>query len=360
MSGAGSVVLGDARFFNRAGPFTLAEIAEKIGATIAGPAAAQPFAGVAPLQSAGPDQVSFLHNPKYISELATTRAGAVIVAADLAARVQGTALVVGDPHLAWAQLGQMFHPLPPLCPGVHPSAVIDPSAIIDPSAEIGPLAVIGARAEIGPRCRIAPHVTIGDGVVLGEDCRIGANASVSHAILGKRVYLYPGARIGQDGFGFAITRTGFLTVPQLGRVILEDDVEIGANACVDRGGAHDTVIGQGTRLDNLVQIGHNVRVGRYCAMAAQAGIAGSTVVGDFVQFGGQAGTNGHISIGDRARIGAQAGVVGNVEPGSEILGSPALPKRLALISFALLRRMAETRGAGRPASDAKGRGGASP
>ena len=334
--------LGDARFFGRSGPYSLAVIARELGIDMAD-GEGRAFSGVAPLHRAGPQDVSFLHNARYGAALEATHAGAVIIAPDMLERVPPTAqaLVVDDPHLGWARVATLFYPPAPAQPGRHPSAVIDDTAEVSASAEIGPLAVIGAGAQIGPGCRIGPHATIGAGVVLGEGCRIGANASVSHAILGKRVYIYPGARIGQDGFGFAITKTGFVTVPQLGRVILHDDVEIGANAAVDRGAAQDTVIGTGTRLDNLVQIGHGVRIGSYCALAAQIGISGSTTVGDFVQIGGQAAFAGHLSIGSGARIGAQSGVIGNVPPGADILGSPALPKRVALLGFALVKRMAE-------------------
>ena len=182
-----------------------------------------------------------------------------------------------------------IRPRPPR-PGIHPSAVIDPAARVDPSTEIGPLAVIGPGAEIGPRCRIGPGAVIGAGVVLGAECRIGAQASLSHALLGDRVVVFPGARIGQEGFGFAPTASGFISVPQLGRVVIEHDVEIGANSTIDRGSLRDTVIGAGSRLDNLVQIGHNVRIGRLCVIVAQVGISGSTILEDHVMIGGQAGT----------------------------------------------------------------------
>jgi UDP-3-O-[3-hydroxymyristoyl] glucosamine N-acyltransferase len=231
---------------------------------------------------------------------------------------------------------------------VHPTAVVDPAAEIDPTAEVGPFAVVGAGARIGARCRIGPAAVVGHGVVLGPDCRIGSHASVTHALLGARVYVYPGARIGQEGFGFATTSSGFVTVPQLGRVILEDDVEVGANSTIDRGSAQDTVIGAGSRLDNLVQIGHNVRVGRCCVIVAQAGVSGSTVLEDFVQLGGQAGLTGHLHIGARARIGAQAGVMADVEAGADVVGSPSQPLREFFRQVAALRRLAGGPTSGRP------------
>jgi UDP-3-O-[3-hydroxymyristoyl] glucosamine N-acyltransferase len=333
-------MLGDPRFFSRAGPFDTAQVAAAAG--IVAPGTHRLFTGVAPLQAAGPDEISFLHNPRYTRALTQTRAGAAIVTADLAARVpEGcVALVAADAHAAWAHIAGLFHPPHPATPGTHPSAVVDASASIDASADIGPNAVIGPRAEIGPRCRIGAGAVIGAGVVLGQDCRIGALASISHAILGERVFVYPGARVGQEGFGFAMTKTGFLSVPQLGRVLVEDDVEIGANSCVDRGAAQDTVIGAGTRLDNLVQIGHNVRLGRCCVIVAQAGISGSTVVEDFAQIGAQVGIAGHVTIGARARIGGQAGVMSDVAPGADVVGSPAMPVREFFRNVAVLRRLA--------------------
>jgi UDP-3-O-[3-hydroxymyristoyl] glucosamine N-acyltransferase len=211
--------------------------------------------------------------------------------------------------------------------------------VIDGSAEIGPLAVVSSRAEIGPRCRIGPAAILGDGVVLGADCRIGAHASLSHALVGDRVTVYPGARIGQDGFGFAITGDAFLNVPQIGRVVVEDDVEIGANTTIDRGSLQDTHIGAGSRLDNLVQIGHNVRLGRGCVIVSQVGISGSTILEDHVMVGGQAGLTGHLRIGRRARIGAQAGVMSDVPSGADVVGSPAQPAREFFRHLAVLRRL---------------------
>ena len=352
----GAPTAGDTRFFCRSGPFSLTEVAAAAdGEPPAG--ASLMLVGVAPLQSARPDQVSFLDNRRYAAALEATHAGAVIVHPAMADRVpQGcVAIVTPEPYLGWARVAALFHPLRPLRPGVHPNAVVDPDALVDPGAEVGPFAVIEARAEIGPGCRIGPGAVIGQGVVLGPDCRIGAHASLSHALLGARVYIYPGARIGQDGFGFAPSAAGFVTVPQLGRVLIEDDVEIGANSTVDRGSAQDTVIGAGSRLDNLVQIGHNVRIGRCCVIVSQAGISGSTVLEDFVQVGGQAGLTGHLRIGRKARIGAQGGVMADVPAGADVVGSPVQPVREFFRQVAALKRLAGRRpgpaggdGAGNP------------
>jgi UDP-3-O-[3-hydroxymyristoyl] glucosamine N-acyltransferase len=341
--------VGDERFFQRTGPHALARVAEAARAELRGGDPAALLRGVATLQAARPDEVSFLHNKLYVPLLRDTRAGAVVLRPEFAEHLApGTAaIVLDDPYAGWARVASLFHPAPPARPGRHSSAVVAASAVVDASAEIGPLAVVGEGAEIGPRCRIGPGAVVGDRVVLGPDCRVGALASVSHAVLGARVYVYPGARIGQEGFGFTPTSEGFLTVPQLGRVILEDDVEVGANSTVDRGSAQDTVIGQGSRLDNLVQIGHNARLGRCCIVMAQAGISGSTTLGDFVVVAAQAGLTGHLRVGDRARIGAQAGVMADVDASADVVGSPAQPVREFFRGVATLRRLAR-----RPATSA--------
>ena len=333
--------LGNSRFFRRSGPFPLAVVASTARGVVE--QVELLLEGVAPLQTAGPNEVSFLDNRRYVSALEHTLAGAVIVHPDLAARVPTTAIaiVTSEPYAAWARVAALFYPAPPPSPGIHRSAFVADGALIDPSAEIGPLCVIEAGAEIGPGCWIGPCAAIGRGVIVGRDCRIGAHVSLSHALLGARVYVYPGARIGQEGFGFAYTKDGFLSVPQLGRVILEDDVEVGANTTIDRGSSQDTMIGAGSRLDNLVQIGHNVVLGRCCVIVSQVGISGSTVLGDFVRVGGQAGLAGHLRIGERTEIGAQAGVISDLDPGAKVLGSPAQPIKDFFRQIATLAKMAK-------------------
>ena len=331
--------IGDPRFFARSGPHPLAVVAEAARGTTIN--ADLLLTGVAPLQTARPGEVSFLDNRRYASALEETAAGAVIVHPDMLARVPvGTVpIITTEPYAGWAGVAGLFHPAPPMSPGIHPSAFVHGDAQVDPSAEIGPFALIEAGAEVGPGCRIGAYAAVGPGVVLGPGCRIGTHASLSHAVLGARVYVYPGARIGQEGFSFASTATGFVSVPHLGRVLLEDDVEVGANSTIDRGSTGDTVIGAGSRLDTLVQIAHNVRLGRCCVVVAQVGIAGSTVLEDFVQVGGQAALAGHLRVGTGARIGAQAGVMSNVPPGAALVGSPAQPRQGFFRQVAALKRL---------------------
>lgn len=347
---------GDPRFYARSRPCAAAQLAELVGARLVPAADGRETAllqGVAPLQAASPDEISFLDNRRYAAVLAQTQAGAVIVAPAFLDSVPAgsAALVTAQPYLAWARVAAWFHPAAPGVAGIHRTACIEPEAAVDPTAEVGPFAFVGRGAAIGAGTVIGPHAVIGAGVVIGGNCRIGAHVSVSHALIGERVTLYPGARIGQDGFGFTLAGAAFVTVPQLGRVVIEDDVEVGANAAIDRGSVHDTVIGAGSRLDNLVMIGHNVRLGRCCIVVSQAGISGSTELGDFVTIAAQAGLTGHLRIGDKARVGAQAGVMSDVEPGADVIGSPAMPFREFFRNVATLRRLSR-----RPATD-KERGG---
>jgi UDP-3-O-[3-hydroxymyristoyl] glucosamine N-acyltransferase len=288
--------------------------------------------------------VSFLDSRRWLPALRETRAGAVVLPAEHAAAVPegAIALIARAPVLAYARIAARLHPRPVSSGSRHPTAVVDEEADIGEGCEIGPYAVIGAGVRLGPRSMVGPHAVIAEHCVFGAECRIMAHVTVSHCLAGDRVTLHPGARIGNEGFGFATTERGeHVTVPQLGRVILGDDVEIGANSCVDRGSGNDTVIGAGTRLDDLVMIGHNARTGRGCIIIAQAGIAGSSVLGDHVVVAAQAGITGHVTIGDRVRIGAQSGVMNDIPAGMDVLGSPSMPARDAMRSFALIRRLTE-------------------
>lgn len=341
--------MADSRFFERRGPFRLDELAALGGGELADPAHADRLAhDVAALETAGPEDLSFLDNKAYLAAFEGSAAGACVVARRHAARARaGMALVLSEkPYRTYALIAQAFYPTPSAAPGVHPTACIDPTAALGEGVEVGPFAVIGARAEIGAGSAIGPHVVIGPGVRLGEACRLHAGAVVSHALIGARVTLHPGVKVGQDGFGFAADPTGHVKAPQLGRVVVGDDCEVGANTTIDRGHLHDTVIGEGVWIDNLVQIGHNVRIGRGCILVAQSGISGSTKLGDFVALGGQAGLAGHLTIGSGAQIAAQCGVMADVAPGAVVCGSPATPIKEFFRQVATLRRLSAQRSDG--------------
>ncbi len=335
--------MADPKFFKRTSSFTLAEIAERSCAQI-GEGCDPDFVveDVAPLGDAVGDQLSFLDNKKYKDQFRETKAGAVIVHSDLAdlAPKGVHVLVSAQPYKSYALAAQAFYP------DDKPEAAISDRSVIDPLADIGKGAVIEAGvvvksgAVIGADAWLQAGCVIGENVQLGSDCRIGEGAVVSHAVIGNHVRLYPGAKIGQDGFGFAIDPAGHVKVPQLGRVILEDHVQVGANSCIDRGAGPDTVIGAGTWMDNLVQIGHNVKIGRGCILVAQCGIAGSSELGDFVALGGQSAVSGHLRVGSGVRIGGQSGVMKDIpDGGGEYLGSPAVPLREHMRQFATLKRL---------------------
>ncbi len=334
--------MADPRFFKRAGPFTLARLAEMTGAVISDPARAEEtVADVAPLDTAGEGQLSFLDNKKYVDSFKSTRAAAVLVRPELAgfAPAGVVCLTTNNPYKAYAIIAAAFYPAETVAAGIAASASVDPSATIGAGSTVEHGAVIGAQVKIGKNCRIQANAVIRDGVEMGNNCDIGPNAYVTHALIGNNVRLYPGVSIGRPGFGFAIDHTGFTSVPQLGRVVIGDSVEIGANTTIDRGAGPDTVIGQGTRIDNLVQIGHNVKIGKYCVIVSQVGISGSTQIDDFAMLGGQAGLAGHIKIGAGAKIAAQSGIMRDIPPGGEYMGSPAVPIKQYMKQVAKLGKL---------------------
>ncbi|OJU26983.1 MAG: UDP-3-O-(3-hydroxymyristoyl)glucosamine N-acyltransferase [Alphaproteobacteria bacterium 64-6] len=341
-------------FFERAGPFTAAELAERIGATLRpGDDGACALSGLRPLGEAGPAHLTFVDNRKYLEQLTTTRAAACIMAPAFADRLPAgvVALLMAAPYRGFALALQAFYPtsLKPKTAGcdareeggsaIHPTARIEPGAIIEPGA------VVGREAWIGTGTTVAAGALIGYRVTVGRDCFIGPGVALTHALVGDRVILHAGVRIGQDGFGFAMGAGGHLKVPQIGRVIIQDDVEIGANSCVDRGALKDTVIGEGTKIDNLVQIGHNVVIGRRCVIVAQTGLAGSSVLEDFVVMGGQSGVAGHLKVGAGAQIAGASHVTENVPPRARMIGTPALPIREWTRERVVLRRLARGRAA---------------
>lgn len=334
--------MADPRFFDRAGPFSLAELSRIAEATLSPDVdPSRLIHDVGPLDTAGPDQLSFLDNRRYADSFSQTRAGACLVHPDLASRApQGTVLLLTrKPYRGYALCAQAFYPAAAEGGEVSALAHIDPTATVGPGCSIAAGVVIEAGAEIGPRCRIGANAVIGRNVQIGADCTVGACASLTHCILGQRVYVYTGARIGQDGFGFAMDAVRHVRVPQLGRVLIEDDVEIGANVTIDRGAGPDTIIGRGSMIDNLVQIGHNVQLGPGCVIVAQAGISGSTRLDHHVVLAAQGGIAGHLTIGAGARIAAQSGIMRDVPAGQEVMGSPAVPIREFFRRFATLDRI---------------------
>ena len=343
--------MSDPSFFANPKQATLAEVASWTGARLAdGNAAYTHVAGIAPLDQAGPGDLTFLDNKKYLPELASTRASACFVQPRFADRVpEGViALETAEPYRAFAvAVGKLFPAALKLegafgeaAGAISPAAHVHASARLEPGVTVEPGAVIGARAEIGQ------GTVIGAGTVIGHDVRIGRNGFIAsgvtiiHALIGNRVIIHSGVRIGQDGFGFAMGPKGHMKVPQIGRVVIQDDVEIGANTTIDRGANRDTVIGEGTKIDNLVQIAHNVTIGRHCVIVSQSGISGSTTLGDFVVVAGQAGITGHLKIGMGAQVGAQAGVMNDVAPGARIVGSPARPILQFARELATLKKLA--------------------
>jgi UDP-3-O-[3-hydroxymyristoyl] glucosamine N-acyltransferase len=340
--------MADPRFFEKTGPKTLAELADIGGAVVHRGDPAASFDDVQTLQDAKANHVSFLDNKSYVSAFETSQAGACLVNEAFADRAPpGMALLVTrDPYRAYALVAQAFYPK--TCyqhtpqPGIHGAAHIDPTAILGPGCQVEAGAVIGANVSIGAGCSIGANSTIGANVIIGDGCWIGANATVQFAILGQACVIHPGARIGQDGFGFA-PGAHHLKVPQLGLVRLGDGVDVGANACIDRGTGPDTVIGAGTKIDNLVQIAHNVEIGNGCLFPALSGISGSTKIGNYVMMGGASAVAGHLTIGDGARIAGHSGIMRDIAPGETVAGSPAFPVKEHWRHIAALRRLIKSK-----------------
>jgi UDP-3-O-[3-hydroxymyristoyl] glucosamine N-acyltransferase len=304
--------------------FTLGQLAEALGATLEGDPG-RVVTGVAPLDSAGPDHVSFLTSARY-QELARASRAAAFVAGTDAGALPGAVLRVRAPQQALVDLLNLFHPVSPVVPGVHPTAVIASDARVDPTAAVGAQAVIEAGARVAAGARVGPLAYVGAGVEIGEASVLGPRVVLLEGVrLGRRVIVHPGAVLGADGFGFAFDGAQHRKIPQTGGVVIEDDVEIGANSTIDRATFGDTVVRRGTKIDNLVQIGHNVEIGEHSILVAQVGVSGSSRLGRGVVLAGQVGVADHVTIGDGALVGAQAGVPSSLPAGGKFLGSPARP-----------------------------------
>ena len=324
---------------------SLAEAAEVVGGELVGPARERPdhlISGVSTLVDASDSELSFLSNQRYKESLAETSAAAVLLSPDQSAPASLAIIRVEDPYLAFAKLQRYFHPQTVASGRRDATASIDATAQLADDVDVAANAVIGAGVTIGAGAIIGAGCAIGERVYIGSRCLLHANSVVaSDCVLGDGVILQPGAVVGSDGFGYAWAGDNFLKIPQVGRVVIEDDAEIGANATIDRGAIGDTMIERGVKIDNLVQVGHNVRVGAYTVMASQVGISGSTQVGKGCQLGGQAGLAGHIQVGDGVKLAAKSGVISDLKSGGTYAGFPAMPHRVWLKTRAVIQKLPE-------------------
>lgn len=337
--------MADPRFYDNAGPLDLARIGQLTGARlVSGPSDTQIW-DVASLDRAAQRHISFCDSPKFTGPLKQTRASAVFVTAALAANVPEGVQVMecARPSMAFAQVATALYPKSGMIwpAGKAPVMAISPSARFGSDTVVAPGVFVGDDVEIGDRVTIAPGVVIGRGVRIGHDTQIASGVSISHALIGDRCIIHPGTRIGQDGFGFVNSAQGHFKIPQLGRVIIQDQVEIGANVAIDRGALGDTVIGEGTKIDNLVQIGHNTLIGRHCIIVSQVGISGSCEIEDFAVLGGQVGVADHLKIGKGAYVAARTGVTNSLEGGKVYGGFPARPVEQWRREVAVVSRMAK-------------------
>ncbi len=318
----------------------LHELAARLGCTLRGEGRVDVLR-VAAIDEAGPGDITFVANPRYAARLGSTRASAVIVSADLETPLPS--LLCANPYLAYARAVALLHPQILPAPGIHPSAQVDPAAVLGEGVHVGALAVIGSRTRVGARTVLHPHVVIYPDVEIGEDCLLHSGVQVRERCrLGHRVIVQNGAVIGGDGFGFAKGEAGrYEKIPQIGVVVIEDDVEIGALTAVDRAALGETRIGRGAKIDNLVQIGHSVTIGSDTVLAGQVGIAGSSKIGNQVTLAGQVGVAGHLTIGDGVIATAQTGIPHSVEAGAVVSGYPAIENRAWLKASAVFARLPE-------------------
>lgn len=322
---------------------TLGDLAAELECRLEGDRAIE-VARVAAIDVAGPGEITFLANPKYTAHLASSRASAIIVPPEVTAT--GPALLkTTNPYLAFARAVRLLNPETRPAPGTHSTALVAPDAAIGADVSIGPFAVVGPGVRIGARTVVHAHAIIGTGATIGPDCVVHGRVSIrERVVIGARCVIQDGAVVGSDGFGFAHREDGtHEKIPQVATVVIEDDVEIGANTTIDRPAIGETRVKAGTKIDNLVQIAHGVVVGRNALLAAQVGIAGSTVIGDAVMFGGQVGVTGHVTVGARVKASAKTGVTGNVPADAVITGYPHMENQQWRKAYAIVRRLPELR-----------------
>ncbi len=334
----------DTTFFKNNGPLSIEKIAEICEAQIKDESKKdEQIKDMATMGKAGEGEICFFYDKKAKAQAAEIKATACVTTEELAACVPAGViiLVAQNPKLAFLKLNKAFYSEVAPRADIARTAKIAPSAKIGENAYIGENVVIEENVEIGANCRIEHNAVIGRGCKIGNNCRIGANATLAYTIMGNDCYIYTGARIGQDGFGFMVINGKHERIPQLGRVIIGNDVEIAANTCVDRGALDDTVIGDGCRIDNLVQVAHNDKLGRGCVIVSQTGIAGSCTFGDYVVCGGQSGFADHLNIGSGAQIGAQSGLMRDVEPGAIVMGYPAVPIKDFMRQVSCVQKLAK-------------------
>ena len=321
--------------------FSSGELAQRLGGRVVGDSELT-LMGFAPADSAKAGDLTFAENESYFARADQSSASAVLVAGEFASATGKTLLQVANARVAYAQVLPLFFPEPTHAPGVDPTSVIAASAQVDPSAHIGPMCVVGERARIGPGCVLVGQDYVGDDCVLGEECRLFPHVTLyARSTLGRRVRIHAGTVVGSDGFGYVFDSGAHRKVPQVGHVILHDDVELGANVTIDRAALGATVIGRGTKVDNLVQIAHNVSIGEHCIVVAQVGIAGSTKIGNYVTLAGQVGIAGHLRIADKVTIAAQSGVMNHIPEGQKWMGSPAQPDRVTKRQLLAIERLPE-------------------
>lgn len=318
------------RFFQSSGPFPLSFLCNLVGLAVPKEAEESAlFFTTGTLEQATPETISFFHNAKYLNDLKQTQAGVCLVTKEFAQYVPShtVGLISEKPYRDFAKICAAFYPRYNTFEGISPTAYVCPTATLGENCTLAPGVVIGQDVVLGNNCFVGPNTVIEQACVIGDDAVIESNVTISHTIMGNKVFVKPGAKIGQPGFGFHMDALGHFDVPQLGCVVIGNNVHIGANTTIDRGSQTDTIIGHGVRIDNLVQIAHNVEIGDNSVLVAQVGVAGSTKLGRFVIAAGQVGIAGHLTVGDGVKIAAQSGLMRNVEQGETVAGSPAVPVR---------------------------------